>query len=1006
MTNGVKGTVKNGVKNGVKKGVPTRVLPRLLTLLFTPLFTVYFTLFFTHFAVVVGPASAQVSPDVRWRTIRTDHFQVHYSPGLEENARRAAVNAERAYAQLAAELVPPRGPLDLVIADNVDFTNGYATPFPTNRIVIYTHPPVSASSLRFYDEWSALVITHELTHIFQLDRARGWWRLAQRIFGRSPPLMPHAYTPSWLNEGLAVYYESRLTGSGRLVGSEHRMIARAAAMNGTPRRLDELSQATSRYPGGQSVYVYGSLLFDHLARTQGAEGVPKFVERISAAPFPFFLNRAARRSFGIGLEQAWRQFQDSLARAVGDASAAPMPGWRELTTAGREAHEPRWLSDSSLVYSANTGRETAGAYSVDLHGRSRRISRRNGMEPNTPLPGGGLLFAQLEYVDPYRVRSDLYIEKDGRQRRLTHGARLSSPDARDDGTIVAVQAVPGTTRLVRVTANGDSITPLTTVSPDTQWTEPRWSPDGSRIVAVRRVRDGHSAIVLLNERGDSVRTLTRSRSVEGSPSWSSDGQVIYFSSDRSGSPQVYAIRPATTNWGDDPFLLSQAATGLVEPEAAPTARSLASVLFRADGYHIGVAPLEPMLLSGGLVDREVVTIPPLPPLELDTTPSRRYSPWRTLLPRYWLPTSEETGDDEVAWGGLTSGSDVIGRHSYSASLNVATGSGDIAGGFGYGYAGLGNPVLGASFSQFSDYDALYSSSTSPIVGYLRERSRVVDVSATLLRPRYRTGASLTIAAELERIDYSLRPETLRLTNADLSARDYAAGVIAAAWANTQRPGLAISPEDGLSLSGTARRRWLRDGGAGTTLLVGSARAYKSLDLPGFAHHVLAARVVGAWASENSTTDFGIGGTSGSSIEIVPGLRFGDAQRTFGVRGFPADSRDGIRALGGSVEYRAPLTTPARGWRLLPVFFDKVSLSFFGDAAAAWCPARTPPTPACNGSATRPDWIASAGGEINLDAALPYDVPYRFRLGLAAPLRKAGVADVDAVSLYFTLGYSF
>src|SRR5688572_25252778 len=158
-------------------------------------------LIFALLATRAPSVGAQVSPDIPWRTIRTEHFQVHYSPGLEENARRAAFNAERAYGQLSAELVPPRGPLDLVIADNVDFTNGYATPFPTNRIVIYTHPPVSASSLRFYDEWSALVITHELVHIFQLDRAKGWWGFAQRIFGRSPPLMPNAYTPSWVTEG-------------------------------------------------------------------------------------------------------------------------------------------------------------------------------------------------------------------------------------------------------------------------------------------------------------------------------------------------------------------------------------------------------------------------------------------------------------------------------------------------------------------------------------------------------------------------------------------------------------------------------------------------------------------------------------------------------------------------------------------------------------------------------------------------------------------------------------
>ena len=167
-----------------------------------------------------------------------------------------------------------------------------------------------------------------------------------------------------------------------------------------------------------------------------------------------------------------------------------------------------------------------------------------------------------------------------------------------------------------------------------------------------------------------------------------------------------------------------------------------------------------------------------------------------------------------------------------------------------------------------------------------------------------------------------------------------------------------------------------------------------------------ARVAGAWASENSTTDFGVGGTSGTSFEIVPGYSVGDFPRTFGVRGFPADSRDGIRAIGTTAEYRAPLLIPSRGWRLLPLFFDKLSLSVFGDAATAWCPPSDVPLPACFGSITKPDWIASAGAELNLDAALPYDVPYRFRLGVAAPVRKAGVSGVDPVTVYFTLGYSF
>ena len=144
-------------------------------------------------------------PRLTWRTIATPHFRVHFPDGLEEQGRRAAANAERAWTQLAEELAPPRGTIDLVVADNVDFSQGYATTFPSNRIVVFAQPPIDDPALRFYDDWSQLVITHELTHVFHLDRVRGGWRALQYVLGRNPVLFPNAYGPSWLSEGLAVH---------------------------------------------------------------------------------------------------------------------------------------------------------------------------------------------------------------------------------------------------------------------------------------------------------------------------------------------------------------------------------------------------------------------------------------------------------------------------------------------------------------------------------------------------------------------------------------------------------------------------------------------------------------------------------------------------------------------------------------------------------------------------------------------------------------------------------
>ena len=48
--------------------------------------------------------------------------------------------------------------------------------------------------------------------------------------------------------------------------------------------LQELSPGTSRFPGGEVVYIYGSLLFDYLSRNARPGSIRDFVERGSKTP--------------------------------------------------------------------------------------------------------------------------------------------------------------------------------------------------------------------------------------------------------------------------------------------------------------------------------------------------------------------------------------------------------------------------------------------------------------------------------------------------------------------------------------------------------------------------------------------------------------------------------------------------------------------------------------------------------------------------------------------------
>jgi hypothetical protein len=100
-----------------------------------------------------------------------------------------------------------------------------------------------------------------------------------------------------------------------------------------------------------------------------------------------------------------------------------------------------------------------------------------------------------------------------------------------------------------------------------------------------------------------------------------------------------------------------------------------------------------------------------------------------------------------------------------------------------------------------------------------------------------------------------------------------------------------------------------------------------------------------------------------------------------------------------------LFIPARGFHLFPVFLGRTSFTVFGDAGEAWCPSAPLPA-ACSPGDVQRHLMESVGGELNFDATLQYDIQYRFRLGLAAPVANRQRYDAPVVAPYFSLGLSF
>ncbi|HUG40717.1 MAG TPA: hypothetical protein VMM12_09535 [Longimicrobiales bacterium] len=984
-----------------------------------------------------GAAGAQgPPPQEEYWTFRTEHFRVTFTPALAGLAREAAEVAERVHAVLREELAAaPAGPIELVVTDHVDYTNGYATPFPSNRVVVFARPPVDMPELAYARDWMELVVAHELVHVFHLDVTGSVGRALRAVFGRVPllwPVFPVLGTPAWSIEGLATHYESRLTGAGRTRGSFHAMVVRTAALEDRIPDLGQVSTPSPVWPGGQRSYVYGASFMGWLATELGPEVHARLVGETAGAELPPFLffDPVARAVTGRDFDQlydAWRENAQRDARATlerltteGLTVTEPVTGVGAGGAAGGPfAVAPRvGPGGARVAYSADDFRSDPATRVVDLAtGETRTVARRNQvgsiLGPAAWLPDGtGFVTAQLEFEGPYRLHSDLWrVEMDGREERLTTGARLEQPDVAPDGRrVVAVQNHHGAMRLVVYDLVTGATAALAPAAAGEGFAGPRWSPDG-RKVAAGRFRGGRLDVVLVDVASGAITPLTADDALDQAPAWTPDGAWVLFWSDRSGIPNLYA---APTGPEAGPLLrVTNVVGGAFDPDVSPDGAWIYFSAYHADGWRIERLPLRPeewrtapppaLAYAEGLL--------PAPPAasawaaEAAASAATaaggasrlpegtvRYSPGPSLHPYFWLPTytTASAGPDQLRFLGLFSaGWDVLQRHRWQAGAAFDVGSGRFAGDAAWTWRGLGVPELTVSLARDWSGVGQVGLGQGRFEGvWYREDRAALD--AFFLQRRWRSTGWLHGGTEIQGRAYDLDrggPEgDSILADLGITALPTLVGArIGAGWGNARSFPYSISIQDGIWLSVGARRWWeANDLAHGYDQIQGRVAGYLGFPSWGFADHVVAGRVSALRRDGPQAVPTAIGGVNGSAESLLGLSAFGGSDLFLPVRGYDEGDRAGTRAWTASAEYRVPLHLS--GWRgdILGFSVTAVSGTLFADAGEAWC---ADPFPGCRSAPGDP--LLSAGAELSLDFGVLHSVPLRVRGGLAVPF-----TDVD------------
>lgn len=1005
--------------------------------------------------LLTAPLRGQVPPDEAWRTLRTEHFRVTYPRDLAGLALRTGERAEAAYRELSRTFGdPPDGIIDVVLTDHADFTNGFADLIPWKRITIYARPPTDAFALIYFDDWLDLVVTHELAHIFHLDMTGPLGSAVRSVFGRVPapwPVFPERGLPRWAVEGLATWYESALTPAGRIEGTFHDMVLRTAALEGALEDLDQASGESPVWPAGDRPYVYGSRFFDFLLERHGEEAMARFADAVAHQLVPYRIDAAGKDAFGAPLTEAWDAWLDSLrarASSLRDSLAGlhPLTIPEPVTPPERLALHPRVGGSGRLAWARGDERSVIQIRTAGPAGEEdRKLTRTNGLATLSWTPDGAVVFSQLEFAGPYRLRRDLYRARpDGGVERITRDFRLSHPDVHPDGDrAVAVQEGKGTNRLVTVELSTGTVRPLTSFRPDVHWSYPRWSPDGRRLAASRWERGGFYDVVVLDGEGNVLSRVTRDRAVDLGPAWGPDGRRLVWSSDRTGVQNLFGaeVDPASGRVGEV-RQITNVLTGVYYPDVDPRGRWIFFSAYHAQGWGVERIPydpgswFEPFPTDPRFRGGQDAPVTPVSEENGDSLaasaqepPGGSYSPFPSLWPKHWEPLYEQAqkvGGVEVVgpmYGALTEGRDLVGRHTWVGWLRFDPADDPRwEGSFGYRWAGLGNPVLGAGVAQFYDAEGPFLQDRPNAPGvvdtlFVEEVERRVDASASLIRRTVRSSATLTLTGSFVREEDLLRAtspgaDTLyRLVQPD---RDLAEGALTVSYSNAVTHPLSISREGGvrgfarlrvrrqLDLADSLAGRLGRDGAFEE--LTGRVELYQGIPAPGFANHVLALRVSGgrAFGPDADQFHFELGGASGRRETLTGFELFGGSSLLFPVRGFPRLFRRGSRAWSGSLEYRVPLAVVHEGLGAFPLYFDRLSLGAFLDGGNAWGPEE-----GIGGFQNpRRDALWSAGGEI-LASILPFwATVLDVRLGVAFPLVETTGRDFWDDTLYLRLGWSF
>jgi len=496
--------------------------------------------------------------ELKWSTIKTENFDVHYHNDIRDIAVRGASMAEQIRPVLMKQMgIKDLPRLDIAFTAEDEVLNGFAV--PANYTIIWVDQN-DAALWNGDEKWLRTVLAHELQHLVFFNTVKG------------PKWLPHTMhnllsgVPAWAVEGLAEYYTEKWRPFRYDISHKRHVIN-----NTVHKILDPHNDGFSK-----SLY---------LADRFGDSTIVKILNNRNKAGLLFFGN-SFKKHTGIKLKQFnedWRRqmntfyfgqrAQKERLKDIGIVHKLPMK--RVLTF----DYSPDSMGIAMIGFLSKGQRDLSLVYAKrdtlkekKLREKELKKANKNNVKPKkikkqwklTELDygvfgemvqnldispdGGSIVYPKFRYGKNQSMIFDIikiYIEKK-KKSLLTSSMRANYPKFSPSGDeILFVAHKNSITDLYIMDVDGQNIKKLTSNSFDTQIITPCWSPNGEEIVFAESGSDGNLDLYMMQIDSGEKTQITDSREGDYLPIWHPSGDKISFTGLYDYTPNLFTYDIST-----------------------------------------------------------------------------------------------------------------------------------------------------------------------------------------------------------------------------------------------------------------------------------------------------------------------------------------------------------------------------------------------------------------------------------------------------------------------------